>query len=40
MQGNILPDFFIYNTYKNYIINNKNDKNKFLNLRMAVRHCQ
>jgi hypothetical protein len=28
--------FFIYNNYKNYIINNKSDKNKILNLRMAV----
>jgi hypothetical protein len=32
--------FFIYNNYKNYIINNKSDKNKLLNLRMAARHCQ
>jgi hypothetical protein len=31
--------FFKYNNYKNHIINNKNDKNKILNLRMAVRHC-
>jgi hypothetical protein len=25
-------DFFIYNNYKNYIINNKSDKIKILNL--------
>jgi hypothetical protein len=35
-----LPDFDIYNNYKNHIINNKSDKSKILNLRMAVRHCQ
>jgi hypothetical protein len=30
-------EFFVYNNYNNYIINNKNDKNKFLNLRMTAR---
>jgi hypothetical protein len=29
-------DFFLYNNYKNHIINNKSDKNKILNLRMAT----
>jgi hypothetical protein len=29
--------FFIYNNYKNHIINNKRDKIKNLNLRMAAR---
>jgi Tol biopolymer transport system component len=29
--------FIIYNNYKNHIINNKSDKNKILNLRMAAR---
>jgi hypothetical protein len=33
-------DFVIYNNYKNHIINNKSDKNKIVNLRMAARHCQ
>jgi hypothetical protein len=28
-------DFVIYNNYKNYIINNKSDKRKILNLRMT-----
>jgi hypothetical protein len=36
----IFSDFFIYNNYKNNIINNKSDKNKILNLRIAARHCQ
>jgi hypothetical protein len=35
-----LTDFLKYNNYKNHIINNKSDKNKILNLRMAARHCQ
>jgi hypothetical protein len=29
--------YFKYNNYKNYIINNKSDKSKILNLRMAAR---
>jgi hypothetical protein len=33
-------DFVIYNNYKNYIINNKSDKNQILNLRMTARHCR
>jgi hypothetical protein len=33
-------DFVIYNNYKNHIINNKSDKSKILNLRMAAHHCQ
>jgi hypothetical protein len=33
-----LTDFFIYNNYKNHIINNKSDINKILNLEMTVRH--
>jgi hypothetical protein len=32
--------FFIYNNYNNHIINNKSDKRKILNLRMAARHWQ
>jgi hypothetical protein len=32
-------DFCIYNNYNNYIINNKSDKSKILNLWMAGRHC-
>jgi hypothetical protein len=39
-QPSVLPDFVVYNNYKNHIINNKNDKSKILNLRMTVRHCQ
>jgi hypothetical protein len=35
-----ITDFVIYNNYKNNIINNKSDKSKILNLRMAARHCQ
>jgi hypothetical protein len=35
-----MTDFIIYNNYKNHIINNKNDKSKILNLRMAARHYQ
>jgi hypothetical protein len=48
--SNSLADFFKYNNYKNYIINNKIDKSKILNLRMSarttsdvfteIRHCQ
>jgi hypothetical protein len=36
----IFSDFIIYNNCKNHIINNKSDKSKILNLRMAARHCQ
>jgi hypothetical protein len=36
----LLTDFVIYNNYKNHIINNKSDKSKNFNLRMAARHCQ
>jgi hypothetical protein len=32
--------FLKYNNYKHHIINNKSDKNKILNLRMAVCYCQ
>jgi hypothetical protein len=36
-----IPDFFFkYKNYKTYIINNKNDKDKILNLRMIARHWQ
>jgi hypothetical protein len=37
---NIIRRFFIYNNYKNHIINNKSDKNKILNLQMVARQCQ
>jgi hypothetical protein len=33
-------DFLNIIIKKNHIMNNKSDKNKILNLRMAVRHCQ
>jgi hypothetical protein len=33
-------DFFKYNNYNNHIINNKSDKSKILNLRIAARHWQ
>jgi hypothetical protein len=32
--------FFLYNNYNNYIINNKSDKTKFWNLRMTACHCK
>jgi hypothetical protein len=32
----LIIQFFLYNNYNNYIINNKSDKNKILNLQMAV----
>jgi hypothetical protein len=31
-------NFFIYNIYNNYIINNKSDEIKILKIRMAARH--
>jgi hypothetical protein len=31
-KGRFRTDFFIYNNYKNHIINNKSDKTKILNL--------
>jgi hypothetical protein len=35
-----MTDFYLYNNYNNHIINNKSDKSKILNLRMAARYCQ
>jgi hypothetical protein len=37
-RGRVGAIFFKYNNYKNHIINNKNDKSKILNLRMAAHH--
>jgi hypothetical protein len=38
--SNSLADFFKYNNSKNYIINNKSEKNKILNIPMTTHHCQ
>jgi hypothetical protein len=34
----IFYSFFIYNIYNNYIINNKSDEIKILNIWMTARH--